>query len=729
MLKRTVKRFALACTLVGILFPWRPVAAAVVASFSFPVAKAPHPLALDPALRDPAWVAGLVPGGAWQNVTTRAVAGQPTAAYLLYDDTYLYAAFVAAQPSDPIVATQSTDDVGFGSDDFVAVGVDPSGNGSQAYFFEATPRGVRYEQASENARFRPQWEAAATVSGGTWRAVMRVPLGALRIRPGATVWRIGFFRNVAARGEHLTWAFDPTMQDDPAGSWPAFGDVRFWPSVTGISPKLTAQRPKPRIEFFGLTSTGFARNEYQQAGGTFAPQRSRYYGLDFSLPVTPTINLVGTANPDFSNVEIDQQTIAPQEFARQLAEYRPFFAQGANYLGPGGISINFNSPPNEVFYTPSIGPFDSGLKLEGTFGLQSFGLLSFRGFDEISGNTFDDQAFGYRHATANDTLSYWLDGVLAHHSLSGTDSSYEAGFSGRNLASGLNWQLDDVSESGSWVGGIARSLATRLAIDKPNYQAVLGYANISPNYDPIDGFTTIADLRGFAGYVNVNGSTPSLKNWAFFVQGDRFTDATGAVHEADSNVFLNAVFKNGFSINGMGPSTSELRGYDGNFFTGYPSYANPVVVPFDLFGVPVGYRDGTPTPVDASAQWGNFGENRQHYYTLSTSRPLGTRYTLGLEYDASYQRSSSTGVLDTQFLRRISVGFNASATMNFSVGLRDVNGLGGFSPQQGLNLAAGFHWRLRSGDLYANYGSPAAYATLNRFIVKYVFRAGGDAGT
>ncbi|HEY2473432.1 MAG TPA: hypothetical protein VGI19_01395, partial [Candidatus Cybelea sp.] len=127
-----------------------PVRAAVPASFSFPVARAPHPLALDPTLADPAWAAGQVPEqGPWQNVTTRAPSRYATTAYLLYDDKNLYVGFKADQDGVPITATQTTNDVGFGIDDFVGIGLDTSGGGSQAYYFETTPRGVRTQQANE----------------------------------------------------------------------------------------------------------------------------------------------------------------------------------------------------------------------------------------------------------------------------------------------------------------------------------------------------------------------------------------------------------------------------------------------------------------------------------------------------------------------------------------------------------------------------------------------------
>jgi len=506
------------------------------------------------------------------------------------------------------------------------------------------------------------------------------------------------------------------MTDLSGGNWPTFGDLRFWASATGISLRTTvAARPKPRLELFGLSSSGADRNDYQQADGSFQAQRTRSLGADASIPITPTINFVGTVNPDFSNVEVDQQTIAPQEFARQLAEYRPFFAQGSQFIeaNPAGYT-NLNAPANKVFYSPSVGPFDSGAKIEGAYGFQSLGVLTFRGFNQLTGDTFDDQAFGYRHSVPDQTFQYWADGVLAHHSIAGSDETYEAGARARNLRAGLELRVNEAFEHGSTGGGYSmNALGT---VRKPNYQVVLQYADVSPNYHLLDGFTTISDVRGLSGYLNLDGSTPTLKSWALFFQGDRLVDRSGAAHQVDTNVFLNAVFKNGFAINGLGPSTSELR-------------VNGTVVPFNLFSLPFGYGDGTPRPIDVSAAWGNFGGNWLHEYTAQTSRPLNSKYTLGLEYDGTYERSLTNGLLDSQWLRRLSLGFNVSSAANATLSLRSVSGRGGFSPQPGFNLAAALHVRMKDGDLYVNFGSPSALTTLDRTIIKYVLRIGGDAGT
>ena len=729
-----------------------PVHAAVTGSFSFPVAHAPHPLSLDPSLADPAWAAGKVPdgNGPWENVTTRSPAGFSTTAYLLYDDKNLYVGFKAQQPGVPVVASQTTNDVGFGIDDFVGVGLVTGGGGSQAYYFEATPRGTRYQQANENVRFRPRWSAAGALGDGGWSAVLIVPLDVLRVpRGGKQTWRLQFVRGIAARGEHIAWAWDPIMQDAPSGTWPTFtNDTRFWAGGDFDIAAAAAARPRPRADIYGLASIGQDRNLFQQANGTFLPMNVRQYGGDLSYPLTPTIRFVGTLNPDFSNVEIDQQTIVPQEFARQLVEYRPFFAQGAAFInaasGPRTPVGPVSTASDLVFYSPSVGPFDSGAKVEGTFGDQSFGALTFHGYDETTNNTFSDQAYGYEHALPNGSFIYWSDGVFANHSIAGTDDTIEAGAEARDYANGMIYFFDHSFENGTWVPQGNADL-TEFFVDrhKGNLEFSGGYLDISPNYDPIDGYTSNSDIRGPQVYADAVGASPAIKNYSIFIAGDRFLDDSGAVHQADTQIFVNAVFKNLFSLDGIGEAVGQLRSYGipagpgcsgpilfTSSFTGYPCYLDGVTQPFNLYQIPIGYRDGTPSPVDVSYSWGPFGDDYVHLFTIVTSRPLSRRLSLGLEYDGTYQRAFSDGALDSQWLRRVSLEYNVSNESSLSLELRDINGYGGFATQIGNNLAVAFHQRFRAGnELYVNFGSPAAGATLNRLIVKFVFHAGADAGT
>ena len=723
--------------------------AAVRATQSFPAVAAAHPLPLDATLSDPLWATGALPLNDFQNVTTRTPSRFRTSVFLLYDAKNLYVGFKSEQPSIAISATQTTNDVGFGIDDFVGIGIDTSGNGTQAYYFETTPRGVRYQQANETARYRPQWQSAAKVIGDTWNAVMIIPFSALRIHAAPRQsWRLNFVRQVSALGEHHTWAYDGIMQDQPASQWPSFYDVRFWPTLSDlrIATGGGGVRSRPRAELYALESVGRDRNRFAQPDGSFRPETVRNLGVDLTYPITNTINFVGTANPDFSNVEIDQQTIAPQEFRRNLQEYRPFFAQGANFIsGANAAPVGgFVTPQNLIFYSPSVGPFDRGAKVEGTFGRQSFGLLSFRGHDQVTGNEFDDTAFGYKHALQDRTFLYWADGVLAHHSVSGSDTTAEAGVAGRNLKTGFVWALNHASETGTWLPtpGFAHSSNGFVDVHKPNYEVYAGYQDLSPNYNPIDGFTVNSDVRGPQVSFSLIGSGKGVKNWNLFSYADRFIDRSGAVHQADSALYLSATFKNQFSLNGAGPTVGLLRNYQlpegsdcggpvagRSYFTGFPCYLNGRTDRFNLLSIPVGYRDNTSSPIDASFNGGPFGPFYLHQYTLSTSRQLGSRYSLSIEYDGSYERSFATGALESQWLRRISFGRSFGPSSNLSLGLRAINGNGGFA-LPGLNFAASYHRILsNNNELFVNYGTPAAYVTLNRLVVKYVLRFGGGAGT
>lgn len=734
------------CPLIAICNAATAARAAVQYSGSYAAAMTQHPLASDTSLSDPDWIRGKITGspGSFEDLTTRSAAPFKTAAYLLYDARNLYVAF-EIQQTIPITANQTTNNVGFGLDDFVGIGIDTSGNGSTVYYFETTPRGTRYQQASENSRYNPVWRAAAKVGKDGWVAVMTIPLSSLHHNSASTqTWRFNFVRGVAATGEHYTWAFDGTMQDGAPPGWPVFSDAQFWPRLSGIrlSGSGDAFGDRARADAYVLGSAGSDRKLFAQANGTFQPEAARFSGLDLSYALTDTIHFVATLNPDFSNVEVDQQTIAPQEFRRQLREYRPFFAQGARFLYPNSPSNGALQPNNEIFYSPAIGPFDRGMKVEGSFGDQSFGALSFRGYDETTGNVFDDVAYGYTHALPNQSFSYWSDGVIAHHSLAGNDTAAETGMDFKNVRSGWAGGIDEAFESGSYVldPGHARSLNIWEILGKPNYTAFVDYGNVTPNYNPIDGFTAISDTRGLVYDVNVTGSSRAIKNYAVNVGQDRFLDESGAVHQSDTVGTLNATLKDRFSIS-VAEQNGQLRSYTTfppgplgcgdpalvrTAYTGFPNYYCGRTDKFEQLSVSLGYRDGTQAPTDFSYAEGPFGGTFLQQYALSGARQLGRRFSIAAQFGNTEGRPISGGSHSSQWLRLISLGDNLGPDSSVAVELRSVTGLvNGLTTVPGVNLAVSYHSKFASGnEFYLSFGTPAATQTLNRFIVKYVLHAG-----
>ncbi len=698
-------------------------AASVTRSQSFQAVKLTQDPPLDATLADPVWQKAVTATG-FVDITTRRPAPLSTTAYLLYDNTNVYVAFKANQDGVPIRASQTTNNIGFGQDDAVGVGIDTSGAGSNVYFFEATPRGVRYQQSAESTRYAPTWEAKTAVNGSSWNALLIIPLKDLRAAGGVNrTWRFNFIRIVAGVGEHYTWAYDGVMQDAQPPTYPFFTDARFWPALTNLDLPKTAAKPPPRAEIYGLSSVGQDRNIFQQANNTFAPQPVRNYGVDFVVPFTGTMALVGTLDPDFSNVEVDQQTIAPQEFPRNLTEYRPFFAQGANFLNPN-IHLSAGSQvsaPNQVFYSPSIGTFDRGFKVEGTYGNQGLGVLQLRGLTGDN-QALDDQAFGYQHALSDRTFLYWIDGVLAHHADVGNDSTEEFGVEGRNLSSGLVWIYDQTLEQSAFVANPDQTFAyTRveaLDVHKPNYEVLADYSDISPNYGPLDGFTNYADARGPVYVADFTTSSPGLKSWNGFATVDRFLTRTGQVKAADFFATTDFTTRDLVHIT-LQQQTSSLDD---------PTLTGGINEPFHTSQITLGYRDGTPTPFDASFSEGPFSNYYLQQFNISSTSPLGPHFNLQAVYAGAHQRSDAIGV-NGQILRSLGIGESFGPETSVTFALRSINGTGGFATP-GLNFAAGFHARFQSGsELFLNWGSPNATATLNRFITKFVWRIGGGAGT
>jgi hypothetical protein len=730
---------------IGMALAWVGAAtAAVTETQSFPAVKAASPPPLDAALADPVWQTALQAQN-FTNFTDQAPAKLPTTAYLLYDDKNLYVGFVAEQPGVPITATQGVNDVGLGLDDSVTIGIDPSGSGARTYAFTVTPRGVRYETSSESSRYQPLWAAVATRTQAGYRVMMVIPLTDMRLSGAREQsWRVDFTRRVAATGDLYTWAYDPASNaycSNNSVSTTTYCDSTRWPLVTGIAVAGAAARPRPYADVYALGSGGSDHNVFETTPGSFTTQPARPIGLDATVPLTTTLSFVGTLNPDFSNVEADQTVIAPQEFPRNYTEYRPFFAQGFNYID-ALPHVNVNGPGNVIFYSPALGIVNSGFKIEGTSGQNAIGAL------DATGDGFDDQAVGYGNARPDGSLSFSLEAVDAHHP-GISDQTWGVGGAYANLHSGLQPLFIFEQERGTLVSAASLAQTITPGIILQHGPILIGvlWRDVGPEFAPIDGYNRINDIDGpqaVVAYNGVGGKGSAIKSYSLTAIGDRYVDRSGAVHEADVLGSAGVTLKSLLSLTVSG-GASELRSYA----DAYPAYTDPEENPFNQTGIAIGYKDGTPSPTDFSYSFGPFGVycpgsapqpllcngETQTYapafvqqLDVSTTRQIGHGYGLALEFGGTLEHGIDDPS-DSQWLRRLSLTRSFGSEGQLAIGLRSISGTGGFAAP-GVNLAVSYHQRLANqSQLYLEYGTPAAIATLHRFIVKYVLHVGGAAGT
>jgi hypothetical protein len=701
--RRGVRLRLLAALLCSTAVPLIPcvAAASVDASVRLHAVKAavPPPLAASDAA--PVWRTAVVARD-FMNFTDRSRARLRVTARLLYDAENIYVEFHSDQAGVPITATQRVEHAGVGSDDHVGFELDTSGNGSRVYTFRVNPLGVHDESSSENSRYAPPWTSiAASHPDGSWDAMLVIPLSDIRAQSGSVQdWRINFERYVAARNADQTWAYASQMQ--------SIGEVQYWPWLTGVRIAAGATRPKPRADAYVLDSAGSQRDEFQNGIGHFQKMQPRIAGIDVTYPFTNTLALVGTLNPDFSNVEEDQTTIELQEFQRQYQEYRPFFAQGAQYINALPSVGVYGG--NELFYSPAIGVFDRGLKVEGTAGRSAIGALN------VVGPGVNDNAAGYDYAAPDGSVNLSMESVLANHP-GIRDETTGFGFTRLNSHSGERTQIEYAAETDT-ANGDGHDFNLSEGLQNQHFAATAYYRDTSPQYSPLDGYVATSDSRGLAaslGYRGTGAAAGPLTSYHVNLTADRFLAYDGSVRQADINAFWNIEFKNLVTVQGFaGPSELQV--------------APGVIEPFNRRQIELDYKASTPSPAMLSYSWGPFGSGFVQQFVAAYTRTTGP-YVVSFEYDGNIERAHAGGAIrDSQWLRRITLARALGNDASFGVALRAINGTGGFA-QPGVDLSALYQQRFANQDLlYVEFGTPAAPQTLHRIIVKYVFHAGGASG-
>ncbi len=531
-------------------------------------------------------------------------------------------------------------------------------------------------------------------------------------------------RFVARDTQRLTWGYNGQM--DNGSGFPDLSDARYWPTIPGVQMAGRTFHPRAGVSVYALTASGNGRTEFVAPNGTLFQQNPRSTGLDLVYPVTPTMSFVGALNPDFSNVDVDQLTITPQVFPRNLTEYRPFFAQGANYINNSATALGINEAPNLTFYSPSINTFDRGFKLEGTYGMyESLGLLEARGTDQNSLQPFDDIAFGWKHVLPSRTFGYWTNGVIVNDG-DIHDSTVEVGIQARDLRTGWVGALFHEQEMGTLVTDPAQGLSTYGFIDHqgPTHEAILAYRDIGALYNPFNGYTVTSDIRGPGASYSIFGTGPPhspIVNGNIYVFGDRYQDLSGAVHRADAGFNAFANMKGNYSI-GLGTTQDEFRTYGDNSITGYPFYLDGLTQRYDQTYINLGLRPNSPSPINLGYSWGPFSNYYLQQFTSNATRPIGKGLTLSLEIDGTHEQLF-TGPVNGQWLRRVSLGWSVDRSTTLALALRDISGTGGFAVP-GTNFSASLHTLYSGGnELYLSFGTPAANQTINRFLIKYVFKS------
>ncbi len=498
-------------------------------------------------------------------------------------------------------------------------------------------------------------------------------------------------------------------------------DVNYIGTLNGIEVARGAARPPARLQVYGLGEMASP-----VAGGSTSRM-----GADFSLPITDTASFVATLHPDYSNVEIDQQSITPQEFPRFYQEVRPFFTQiGSQFNGHFGC---WNCPT--TLYTPSIPAFGQGYAVEGTQGPATFAA-----FDAIGSQRSDDaQTFGlfqtnrdHQAQVSVQRVSVDAPGIrdVTSTIVTGYSFSHNHLLAFANAGTDRGTFVTDPAQGGYQEYGVG-------AIDQTS-NFIVDYQHVGSQFQPIDGYVSHPGITGIgvSASKTYNYSPKSyLQQLSLNTSWDRYHDDGGQTNQNDqyasASIRTRSLF--GFSVGG---GSSYLRMPDGE------------MLPFNQNGVSLSYRANTATPSSATYSQGHYYHGFLASWYSSAAIRLARPLILSLEADSTHYAPYSAFGPGTSWneiganetLERASLDWQFSHRASMDIGARRIVGIfaptgfgyvptAGTPPIDAMNLTAAFHFLALRNEFYVVYGNPNQLSTQHALFFKWIRYIGAPKGT
>lgn len=309
------------------------------------IRKAKGEIVLDGKLDEDDWKSAQVADNWFLNfpVDTAAAPFQ-TEARVTFNDQYFYVSFVCLDDETDDLINSLRRDFDWPLNDNVGININPYNDGQNGFFFSVTPAGVQREgiisgggigMDAFNAYWDNKWYSFVERYDDRWIVEFAIPWRSFRFKAGLKEWNILFDRADHKRNHRSSWISVPIqfqtgqfaysgklIWDDPVPTQPS--NISIIPYVAGSTSKDSEVTP---AETDNTLSAGF----------------------DVKVGVTPSLNLDLTYNPDFSQVEVDQQVINLTRFEFQFPERRQFFLENSDLHNRAGL------PEARSFFSRRIG--------------------------------------------------------------------------------------------------------------------------------------------------------------------------------------------------------------------------------------------------------------------------------------------------------------------------------------------------------------------------------------
>ena len=289
-----------------------------------------------------------------------------TTVKITYDDDFIYLGVECYGKGPFLVQSLKRDNDSFWNGDAFAVVFDPVNERTNGVIFGVNPAGVQTEAlitgeparrggqlSGYNKAWDNKWYTQASVTENGWTAEMMIPFKSLRFgRKGH--WGINFIRVDARNNANHSWAPVP---------------IQFYGTDLGYLGQLIWDKP-PRNEKGNISLVPYLLgNVYKDYESKSDLSQSFALGMDAKIAINSNLNLDLTVNPDFSQVDVDEQQTNLTTVNLRFPERRLFFLENSDIFSNFGT----NAKP---FFSRKIGLDDDGNTIPIIYGARLSGNLN-----------------------------------------------------------------------------------------------------------------------------------------------------------------------------------------------------------------------------------------------------------------------------------------------------------------------------------------------------------------
>ena len=237
------------------------------------------------------------------------------------DDKYLYLLVELSTNGTNFTTPSLKRDFSSYSQDYLHLLFDTFSDATNAFNFITNPLGIKADglisggnqdyRTNRNYSWDTKWNVQTKIKSNSYTAEFRIPFNSMSYDNKNSSWRFNIYRRNTQENEHSIWVKTPQNQQ--------IGNLAFMGKMIFEKPLKKARNPISVIPYI----SGISFNDF------VTPKKNSDFSIggDGKIPIGNSLNLDLTFNPDFSQVEVDDQIVNISRFEISLPEKRQFFTQ------------------------------------------------------------------------------------------------------------------------------------------------------------------------------------------------------------------------------------------------------------------------------------------------------------------------------------------------------------------------------------------------------------------